>query len=79
MFALSCTLICYGYRYFNHRLVTTPALSIAPVVAVSIGQKYKLGAGDIGDWFIDKAGRACVYNAIDLSFEQGKTRACRAS
>lgn len=30
-----------------------------------------MNAGDAFDWYIDSQGRACLYNAVDMSFEQG--------
>ncbi|KAF8057898.1 hypothetical protein HT031_005844 [Scenedesmus sp. PABB004] len=39
--------------------------------AVYVAQQKNLNAGDAKDWYIDGEGRACLYNAVDMSFEQG--------
>ncbi|KAF8060302.1 APA1 [Scenedesmus sp. PABB004] len=38
---------------------------------VSFAQSHPRNIGDAQDWFIDGAGRACLYNAIGVSIEQG--------
>ncbi|KAF8069695.1 hypothetical protein HT031_001812 [Scenedesmus sp. PABB004] len=38
---------------------------------VSLAQAKNLNAGDAFDWFIDDQNRACVYNTVDISFDQG--------
>lgn len=34
-------------------------------------QQDRLNAADAFDWYIDGQGRACLYNVLDFSFEQG--------
>ena len=38
---------------------------------VNLAQQKNVNAGDAFDWYIDNLGRACLYNAVDMSFEQG--------
>lgn len=44
---------------------------ISPTDVVWKAQQKNLNAGDAFDWYIDKQGRACLANALDLSIEQG--------
>ncbi len=38
---------------------------------VNLARSKNLNAGDAFDWYVDDQGRACVYNAVDMSFQQG--------
>ncbi len=34
---------------------------------VNLAQQKNVNAGDAFDWYIDNLGRACLYNAVDVS------------
>ena len=38
---------------------------------VVLAQNKSLHAGGADDWYIDSAGRACLYNVLDTQFVQG--------
>jgi hypothetical protein len=39
--------------------------------AVNFAQQKNLNAGNAFDWYVDGQGRACLYNAVDMRFDQG--------
>ena len=48
-----------------------PIAAVRSAVLVQEARRRNLQAGDAWDWYIDNQSRACVYNAVDMSFEQG--------